>query len=327
MDLEKSVLHPAEHCQQCITESDAGFRPIGEMVPIGSRTCGRNCRCTVVYQRSNAGEVFGDAGRAALVGASGPDIMARLASAYPPARPGERETLNAFTTADGRLTPERQQLHDAIVRQHFQGAEPVADPTVYVMGGGPASGKSVMLDKLDTPANTVTIDSDHIKTLLPEFREGAALGDANAATMVHEESSVLAKRIVAEAAGGRYRIVVDGTGDNSYANLAKKVASYRAGGGRIVANYVTVDTETAVARAQARGERSGRFVPETFIREVHRNISSLVPRALEEGLFDEFTLWDNNGAAGSAKVIARYRDGQLTVLDEDLWQRFLAKAT
>jgi hypothetical protein len=54
MDLEKSVLHPAEHCWQCLAEAEAGFRPIGEMVPIGSRECGRRCRCTVVYARAAA---------------------------------------------------------------------------------------------------------------------------------------------------------------------------------------------------------------------------------------------------------------------------------
>lgn len=326
IDEEKSVTHPAEHCQECLDEEDAGFRPIGEMIPIGARTCGPNCRCTVVYRRSATGQVFGDTVGPEVPGATGADILAQPSAAYPPARPDERETTNTFTTAGGRLTPERQRLHDAIVRQHFQGVKPVANPTVYVMGGGPASGKSVMLGKLDTPSNVVTVDPDHIKTLLPEFREGTARGDAHAGTMVHEESSALAKRIVAEAVRDRYQIVVDGTGDNSYENLTRKVESYRAGGAQIVANYVTVDTETAVARAYSRGVRTGRFVPETFLREVHRNISDIIPRAIEDGLYDELTIWDNNGAAGAATQIARYRDGQLTVLDENLWQRFLAKA-
>jgi hypothetical protein len=53
-EFERSVLHPADHCGQCVAEADAGFRPIGVMVPIGERECGRNCRCTVVYQRSAA---------------------------------------------------------------------------------------------------------------------------------------------------------------------------------------------------------------------------------------------------------------------------------
>lgn len=52
--LERSVTHPAEHCAECLAEAAAGFRPIGVMIPIGSRVCGRNCRCTVVFQRDAA---------------------------------------------------------------------------------------------------------------------------------------------------------------------------------------------------------------------------------------------------------------------------------
>jgi hypothetical protein len=54
IDLEKSILHPADHCDECVAEAAAGFRPLGEMIPIGERTCGRNCRCTVVYERAAA---------------------------------------------------------------------------------------------------------------------------------------------------------------------------------------------------------------------------------------------------------------------------------
>lgn len=54
MELERSVRHPAESCQQCVDEEASGFRPVGVMVPIGDRTCGRNCRCSVVYQRREA---------------------------------------------------------------------------------------------------------------------------------------------------------------------------------------------------------------------------------------------------------------------------------
>lgn len=52
LDEERSVLHPAEHCGECLAEAAAGWRPIGLMIPIGSRTCLRNCRCGVEYRRA-----------------------------------------------------------------------------------------------------------------------------------------------------------------------------------------------------------------------------------------------------------------------------------
>ena len=248
------------------------------------------------------------------------DLKKQPSATFPPANPGATETLDKYTLPNGRLTPERQELHDVIVRDHFQGVTPPGGtPTVWVMGGGPAAGKSVMLDQLDTP-NAVHIDPDNIKSFLPEYREGVQKGLAEVASIVHEESSALAKRVAAEAVRGNYNLLMDGTGDNTYESLAKKVAGYRANGARVVANYVVVDTDTAVERAIKRGQRTGRFVPETYIRSVHDNIRTILPRAIKEGLFDELTVWDNNGA--SARKIAEYRNGTLTVLDREAWGRF-----
>lgn len=41
----RSVLNPAEHCQQCLDETARGWVPYGALIPIGSRTCMGNCRC------------------------------------------------------------------------------------------------------------------------------------------------------------------------------------------------------------------------------------------------------------------------------------------
>ena len=54
MELERSVLSPADHCGQCVSEDRRGWRPIGQMIPIGERTCGRSCRCTVEFKREAA---------------------------------------------------------------------------------------------------------------------------------------------------------------------------------------------------------------------------------------------------------------------------------
>ena len=87
---------------------------------------------------------------------------------------------------------------------------------------------------------------------------------------------------------------------------------------------MTVDTNVAVSRALSRGVGSGRFVPESYIRQVHGRISEIVPRVLDEGHFDDFVLWDNNGK--KAFKIAVMTDGKLEILDPVAWQRFLDKA-
>ena len=46
---ERSVLHPAEHCALCVSEAARGYVPIGELIPIGERTCLGNDKCSIVY--------------------------------------------------------------------------------------------------------------------------------------------------------------------------------------------------------------------------------------------------------------------------------------
>jgi hypothetical protein len=47
---ELSVLHPAEHCAQCVDMASIGWVLIGTIIPIGERECLSNCRCTVSYR-------------------------------------------------------------------------------------------------------------------------------------------------------------------------------------------------------------------------------------------------------------------------------------
>lgn len=330
----RNVLHPADHCTgpgSCQEQADLGWQPITSrrITEPGDRLCLANCRCTLEYRFNPDVAAEADVGGPAVALAVGDDaeILARPAAYYAKLNPGEVETFNAYSTG-GKWTRERQELHDAIIRKHFEGVTPVDDPVAFAMGGGPASGKSVAREGMDT-GNMVIVDPDAIKEMLPEYQESA---DPNIATVVHEESSYLAKRVVELATTGKYRLLIDGTGDNAYESLAKKVASYRAAGARVIGRYVTVDTNEAVRRAEARRlgliarGRVGRKVPETYLRSVHKTISQILPRAIEEGLFDELTLYDTNGPPGTSTLVLTMRDGKLTIHDQAAWDRFLAKA-
>lgn len=46
---ELNVLHAAEHCGLCLSETARGWVPIGELIPIGQRTCLRNDRCSLSF--------------------------------------------------------------------------------------------------------------------------------------------------------------------------------------------------------------------------------------------------------------------------------------
>jgi len=234
------------------------------------------------------------------------------------------DSMSTHRDANGNWTAERQKMHDGIVQDHLKGKTPVDNPVSYMTGGGPASGKSHAMKQFDMPENTVVIDSDAIKGKLPEYKSMMDAKDPRAAAYVHEESSYLSKRILKEASEQKYNTMLDGTGDSSIDGLRSKTETMRKGGRKVEANYVTVDTEVAVARNLQRAEKTGRYVPESVVRGTHASVSRVVPQALSEGLFDKFTLWDTS-SGGKATKVASAEGKKVTVHDEALWKTFLAK--
>lgn len=312
MNEERNVENPqAEHCDGCTRETERRWVPIGKLVPIGDRDCLNNDRCEIEYRRGT-GRRLGNP-------------LTWAPEDFPPANPDGADSLARFQRADGTFTPERQALHDALVNQALRGQRPASgQPIVNVLGGGPASGKSVTLKAMGDAAKGVTIDVDEIRQKLPEYKAMSAAGQVvEAAPYVHEESSLIGKRIQGEAVARGFSFVADGTGDSGIEKLAGKVAQYRSGGARIIARYVTVDTDEAIRRADARGVKTGRYVPHTVIRDTHADVSRTFEAAIERGIFDEFELWDTNFQP--SRKIVEGRGRELIIHDREAWERFLAK--
>lgn len=47
---EKNVLHPADHCDDCLDATDADWVEIGTLIPVGERACLTHCKCTMIYR-------------------------------------------------------------------------------------------------------------------------------------------------------------------------------------------------------------------------------------------------------------------------------------
>jgi hypothetical protein len=50
MTEERNILGAADHCTECVSETDRGWVPIGDIVLVGMRICKSNCRCHLEYQ-------------------------------------------------------------------------------------------------------------------------------------------------------------------------------------------------------------------------------------------------------------------------------------
>jgi predicted ABC-type ATPase len=227
---------------------------------------------------------------------------------------------------------ERAYLHQQIINKLTNNIPESDNPTFTMLGGGPASGKSTVLKsgQVDVPAKgrAVQINSDDIKEMLPEnprMRASNKDGDFfRAAEFVHEESSILAKRVQNRAIKNNQDIVLDGTGDSSINKLAKKINEARDSGYKVNGVYVTIPTEMAWQRSSSRAlSESKRYVPEQVVRDTHQDVSQTFPLAVQGGLFDTVSLWDNSGT--SVKLIGSGSGSNFNVLDNNGYQTFLAK--
>lgn len=57
-DEERSILHPADHCDECVLQAALGWQPRGQMIPIGERTCLSSCHCSKLYRNASTGQVI-----------------------------------------------------------------------------------------------------------------------------------------------------------------------------------------------------------------------------------------------------------------------------
>jgi hypothetical protein len=230
----------------------------------------------------------------------------------------------------GEWTPERAALHKRIYDRML--ASPtraaVAEQEIAFMAGGPASGKSWI--KLGPemaghlPDDAVRVDADEMKSVLPEYGILTEAKRPDNASRVHEESSVLAKRLYKAAVLDGQHVVFDGIGGSDSFPRTVSAAVRRGRRGphptKVSVTYVTADLEAALERALKRAEEEGRVVDEQVIRDGHRKSSAQFEAVVATGAL--VRVFDTNG---EPKLIAIAEGGNLTVMDRDLFDRFIAK--
>lgn len=244
-----------------------------------------------------------------------------------------QDTQTRYTLSDGVggrvYTDERTRVQDAIIEKLFEGAVPAeGTPTAIFLAGGSASGKSTIEKGLDTQG-MVTIDSDAIKKMLPEYIDLMKIGGdarAPAAMNVHEESSDIAARAYEMAKERGFSVVIDGTGNSGPGKFLSKLDDARDSGYDVDVVYVSAPTAVAQARAKKRAERDGRLVPPEVIASIHKGVS----RAFEGDILTSdypVQVWDT-GAEGQppALIYERARGAEGRVKDQTLFSAFLAKA-
>lgn len=236
------------------------------------------------------------------------------------------DSMQMHQDENGNFTPERQKLHDEIMNDVLNKGTSKTGQSWH-LGGAPANGKSSLVDSgfIGNPANIVHVDPDAIKARLPEYQIMNQNRVVTAASFTHEESSYLSKRIMERGGNSGQDMLIDGVGDGGIDKIEAKIAQMKKAGLSTKAHYVTLDTDLSLKLADARGKKTGRYVPEAYTREMNRKISVLVPQLVERKSFDELNLWDTN-ISGKPRLILSQKQGVTTIHDQNLYDNFLKKA-
>jgi predicted ABC-type ATPase len=176
----------------------------------------------------------------------------------------------------GEYSPARQALHQEILNRLFQGKQQhPQDARAIFMAGGGGSGKSSMIRKghVDVPADVVHSNPDIVREMLPEYKLLKAAGRQDASSLTHEEASHLSKLAMQIAMEKKYHVLIDSVGGGAPGKFADKVERARDLGHKTSVHYATVPVSEAIKRADARGKKTGRYVPESVLRQAHKQVS------------------------------------------------------
>ena len=234
-----------------------------------------------------------------------------------------------YLVSDGKggfkFSEERQALHDSIVKKAIEGVPKSADQTFYMLGGGPAAGKTTMIERGDIAIpsvekkQAVLVNPDVVKESLPEYKP---LVDKKTAQFTHEESSFISKRIQNEALANGQDIVLDSTGNSSYDKALSKVSKAKEMGYKVKGYYATVSVAEALRRNENRAKETGREVPASVLIDTHASVSRIFPRFSSQ--FDEVKLFDTS--RGARLIAQRSLGSQIDIKDVNAYNSFLAKA-
>lgn len=231
------------------------------------------------------------------------------------------DTLEAYMN-----DPQRTVLQNSWVEKVTRGKSTKTN-TIHMTGGAPANGKSTYMKSgfAKYPKGLTTIDTDEIKKLIPEFQHMTKRRGLEAANYVHEESSMVSKKVMEKMLRDKKDFLLDGVNGGGFDKLAPKIKRMKDGGrNRIVANYVTLDNELSWKLANARAFTTSRRVLAQYVKNANTGMPGTVKDILRHNLMDEFYLWDTN-INGKPRLIVSLIDGKIKYHDKALWERFLAK--
>ncbi|WP_145151804.1 zeta toxin family protein [Paenibacillus xylanexedens] len=206
-----------------------------------------------------------------------------------------KKSKNTYSNEEGYL-PSRKSLHEDILRESQRPHQSQQQPFAFLMGGGSASGKTVLrgiiVDEQRALGNDfLIIDADEIKKLLPEYPMLLKKDPKQMAKWLHDESSDIAAALLQNSAEKKLNTVYDGTMKN-YEKYNEIISTLKSLGYKVRIVIADVDIDEAMRRNEDRFLRTGRFVPVSELRQSHIGVAAVFQQLKDRA--DEYILYDTS---------------------------------
>ena len=196
-------------------------------------------------------------------------------------------------------TKNRLQIHNEIIRKitgPCRANQPSLFPIAILVGGGTASGKTVLRKTLimnwvyEMGWDFCFVDADEIKAHIPEYHYLLKEEPKKAASFVHKESIDIRDKVIERIINHKCSFIYEGTmaKKGAYQTLVKNLHDHNYS---IHVWIADIPVELAFKRAKKREKETGRKVPIHVIQNTHK----MVPRtfhAIKEDV-DEYYIFDN----------------------------------
>jgi len=232
-----------------------------------------------------------------------------------------KDTQKKYKLKNGKYKPARAKKHKKYIDSKLAEGVTAAKgekPIVWLMGGGGASGKGTVLKKLQkdgviSKKGFVHIDPDDVKLNIDEYKEISKKGDYRAASVVHGESSDVAKALQVAATDKKLNMIIDKTLGKQEKAL-KLIQDLKDSGYDVRMVGVTIDPSEALVRALTRYYGSGRLVPPKMIIKAHKGFNAAFPAYAKK--VDSALLFDNTI---KAEKIAAASKGKITIVSKEAY--------
>lgn len=247
-----------------------------------------------------------------------------------PLLPGQT-TEEAWKNKNGEWDAKREAWHQAVAEKAIEGKVASGHREATILGGGTASGKTTLSKQLvGDNKNTVRVDADEVKLVIPEYEKLKQTDPKTAAGIVHEEASYIAKLTMAKSVARGLDVIYDATSTGKGAlSMLQKLASEDY---KVHVLFADVPIEVAKVRAIDRANDPtnkagyGRIIPDELMENSHRLAAANFMKMKDMPEAHAVHLYDTTGKTPKVVYARMGQHGRGIITSPGRWEQYKIKA-